>query len=1125
MAYFNANNYELKYRWSGYDQQNNAVTLDIYEKSSEEFTLTYIGGLVSLVLNVQGGQDNITAAVVKTSLDITLVDAPDEVVSGYKYGNWQEFYTPDSTQYLVKLYRAGALAWCGYVTPDSWQESLSYRGAITITARDNLGHLQDFDFDATGDSNGLTSISSIITAAMNKIAFPMDLNVPTTGDAQYLSDKDGRALLAASIYVANFEDRNWYDVLESVLESIGYCLRYCDNAAFACTPVRNLPLCGGTDRAAAHAAALQIEFYGGNRSNDPACREIREQVNYGANDTHKLELFKNLAFDDTQTETTYVGQRYIDADDTTGTAFIGRYWSNIDNDGATGGGWLNTGGYLRTTTMALSSALVAEEGAQALKLAVCMAADKTNNYGIVGANPVYRVLNVMSTDVTVCCAFARPIQLDRSPDTIYPLSNYMAKAYVYLSYVAPDTGTRYYYNGTNWQAAAYLLTASIADNMAESYAFELSAKDISDMASLGGYMDIEFANFRNFGGGPVGYGVYVRLTELNLRLNAKSVLRTDTVTTINNASYNVRIERKPVVGALSANMAYFAAGNYPAALWKYSNGLLTPYAYANFWSGYAASTAIPLPAQIHKQLLCFNHVSLQSLQGYFGAVNKSDIVGFGTEYLYKGQYFLLHSATLDVLANRVTSGTLHEYIWYDDLWDETHNPEYSGTPTYETHSASGGVNGMSAAGGGGHGAAGTVTSVAMTVPTGLSIAGSPITTAGTLALTFASGYSIPTTASQTTWNSAAANATAAYAAAITNRIDNASDITDNNYNLVTANAIYDKFVNSPAWLSLSSRSSNYDKIADNSTGDSYVPTSGAVAKYIGAWTGSSNITNVGTIQSGTWHGNAITNSYLANSSITIADTVVSLGGSISAADIISGLTSLSLSGALTVNGATTLNGATTINNTLQVGNSTNNYNMQLHGELHFNGSSTAYINYTTAYGIRSSEHFLVGTSNLPKNLTVYGAISAVGNITTESNLRADGAVYIGGGTQFINYVSAKSGLHTNVGFYSDTYLDCGSSSSASDARMKKNLKDVALTVKDIADAPAVEFDWVDESKGSGAGSIAQYWEALLPHNVKDYGDHKSMEYGNIALLSAITLARKVEELEARIKTLENELRK
>jgi hypothetical protein len=49
---------------------------------------------------------------------------------------------------------------------------------------------------------------------------------------------------------------------------------------------------------------------------------------------------------------------------------------------------------------------------------------------------------------------------------------------------------------------------------------------------------------------------------------------------------------------------------------------------------------------------------------------------------------------------------------------------------------------------------GTVTSVAASVPTGLSIAGSPITSSGTLAITFTAGYSIPTTSSQTNWDTA-----------------------------------------------------------------------------------------------------------------------------------------------------------------------------------------------------------------------------------------------------------------------------------------------------------------------------------------------------------------------------------
>jgi len=49
---------------------------------------------------------------------------------------------------------------------------------------------------------------------------------------------------------------------------------------------------------------------------------------------------------------------------------------------------------------------------------------------------------------------------------------------------------------------------------------------------------------------------------------------------------------------------------------------------------------------------------------------------------------------------------------------------------------------------------GTVTSVAMSVPTGLSVSGSPVTSSGTLAVSYASGYSIPTTAKQSEWDTA-----------------------------------------------------------------------------------------------------------------------------------------------------------------------------------------------------------------------------------------------------------------------------------------------------------------------------------------------------------------------------------
>ena len=50
--------------------------------------------------------------------------------------------------------------------------------------------------------------------------------------------------------------------------------------------------------------------------------------------------------------------------------------------------------------------------------------------------------------------------------------------------------------------------------------------------------------------------------------------------------------------------------------------------------------------------------------------------------------------------------------------------------------------------------AGTVTSVDMTVPTGLSVSGNPVTSSGTLAVTYSAGYAIPTTTKQSNWDDA-----------------------------------------------------------------------------------------------------------------------------------------------------------------------------------------------------------------------------------------------------------------------------------------------------------------------------------------------------------------------------------
>jgi hypothetical protein len=100
----------------------------------------------------------------------------------------------------------------------------------------------------------------------------------------------------------------------------------------------------------------------------------------------------------------------------------------------------------------------------------------------------------------------------------------------------------------------------------------------------------------------------------------------------------------------------------------------------------------------------------------------------------------------------VTNTTLVTGVTIDVNGDRLRFFENGGTNRgYYIDLASGGTSvGTNLVGGG----SGTVTSVAMTVPTGLTISGSPITGSGTLALTLTSGYSIPTTSSQTNWDTA-----------------------------------------------------------------------------------------------------------------------------------------------------------------------------------------------------------------------------------------------------------------------------------------------------------------------------------------------------------------------------------
>lgn len=189
----------------------------------------------------------------------------------------------------------------------------------------------------------------------------------------------------------------------------------------------------------------------------------------------------------------------------------------------------------------------------------------------------------------------------------------------------------------------------------------------------------------------------------------------------------------------------------------------------------------------------------------------------------------------------------------------------------------------------------------------------------------------------------------------------------------------------------------------------------------------------------------------------------------------------------------TITGSLTVNSTLSTGGNTT-----VGGDLTVNGGDL--------------------TVNEP-NASGASAIWFKSGGTTYGNLRvkaSNGEFYFYQGTAN----NGQSSVCVNAGwFYAYTQV-----TALSDARKKNVVGDIALTIEQIANAPAVKFYWKDKhDEDLHVGSIAQYWQKVLPENVKEKNGELSMDYSVIALMCGITIARKVEDHESRLRRLEKML--
>jgi hypothetical protein len=145
------------------------------------------------------------------------------------------------------------------------------------------------------------------------------------------------------------------------------------------------------------------------------------------------------------------------------------------------------------------------------------------------------------------------------------------------------------------------------------------------------------------------------------------------------------------------------------------------------------------------------------------------------------------------------------------------------------------------------GGSGTVTSVDLSVPTGLAVSGNPVTTSGTLAITFASGYSIPTTTKQSEWDTAYTDRLkwdggSTGLTASTGRTSlGATTVGANIFTLTNPSAV--TFVRMNADNTVTARSAS--ELKTDLSLDNVENTA------LSTWAGSANITTVGTVSTGT----------------------------------------------------------------------------------------------------------------------------------------------------------------------------------------------------------------------------------------------------------------------------------
>ena len=624
--------YALRYYKEIKQAEGTIVRLEIHKKDSTASAMEIGAVIQSLALQIQGQQGDVDTPIIKTSLSMTFVDAQD-IVDGRKNGFWEEFYTPDALMWKVILRAKKSTetsfsdVWGGYVTPDSFSEDLVYRGSVNIVARDNIGHLQDFPFDAEGDINGMITLRDLVNEAWSKIESPMSL---IWNNQQMMMTGD---VLASEtlMNVSAFKGKNWYEVVEKTLYSYGMVMRFVGENIVQVGSLRYLPHFGWVD--VASMPHIKPTFVtGAQRELVPAVKRIEEQVEY---DLEETQTAPQVTSDD------YTGEIVTTRLQTsTGISFYVYDW-RINNT-AQGGGWVDGGKpiYFNPNGYDVSKVVDSHDNEY------MWLSSSAYNGGPLRYAEYSRYIN--ASQLSLDMAFGLTYRLNDGVLELVGSGSYPTKVSVGV-FVTQNGITNWLTDSGEWTAAEKSLTLNLEQGKM-SLALPLKAYDGTVLLGVRIYYlastwELDMYN-------PL----------YSLAFTETTVLREkNTVNSNYDERNNVTISRDPSLGPAYDKVAL--PGIIKNGIFRRNGELIEP---AKEW-GWIRGSQTQMAVYNHLQLLSFYAKPNNLISG---TIVGADIMSMSVIYTWNGAEHILVSGTYNLLNGNIESAMLREFARYEDMWSD-----------------------------------------------------------------------------------------------------------------------------------------------------------------------------------------------------------------------------------------------------------------------------------------------------------------------------------------------------------------------------------------------------------------------------------------------------------------------